>query len=165
MTLLNAPTYDARGERWKVGLLVSAGVLILLTAVIGVGGFLLGHGWFFTNLYAEHRVGQFFQALESKDYDRAYAIWMNDANWKQHPAKYDYTEKRFVEDWTTASDFGPIRSYHVDISKTDGTGAFGTGIIVAVRVNGDHKAFMWYQRNDGTLTYPAPHQLQYGSDN
>jgi hypothetical protein len=52
-------------------------------------------------------------------------------------------------------------SHKVDISKTDGTGAFGTGIIVATRVNGDHKLFMWYQKSDGTLTYPAPHELEY----
>ena len=165
MTLLNAPTYNAGREKMKVGLLIGGGVVLLLTALIGVGGFLLGHGWFFTNLYAEHRVGQLFQALEDKNYDHAYGIWMNDADWKQHPQRFDYSEKRFQEDWTTSSDFGPIKSYHVDISKTDGTGTFGTGIIVAVRVNGDHKAFMWYQKSDGTLTYPAPHQLQYGSDN
>ena len=137
MTLLNAPTYNAGRERLKAGLLISGGLLVLLLALTRVGGFLLGHGWFFTNLYAEHRVGKFFQSLQDKNYDRAYAIWMNDADWKQHPQKFDYSEKRFQEDW----------------------------IIVAVRVNGDHKAFMWYQKSDGTLTYPAPHQLQYGSDN
>lgn len=157
MTLLNAPEYDARGERRKTGLLVGIGVLLLLTAVIGVGGFLLGHGWFFTNLRAEHRVDRFFTALEAKDYSKAYGIWMNDPDWEQHPQKYDYTLKRFTEDWTTDSPIGgPIQSHHVDISKTD-----GTGIIVAARVNGDHKVFMWYEKKDGTLTYPAPHELEY----
>ncbi len=162
MTLLNAPEYNARREAKKRNLLISAGVLVLLTAVIGVGGYLLGHGWFFSNLPAEHRVGNFFTALEAKDYTKAYAIWMNDPDWQQHTQKYDYTLKRFTEDWTTASPVGgPIVSHHVDISKTDGAGAFGTGIIVAVRVNGDHKLFMWYERKDGTLTYPAPHELEY----
>ena len=161
MTLLNAPKYDEQGEKRKFGLLIGSAVCLLLAFVLGVGGYLLGHGWFFSNLPAEHRVDRFFAALESKDYAKAYGIWMNDANWQQHPDKYDYKLQRFTEDWTTASDFGPIRSHHVDISKTDGTGNFGTGVIVAVRVNGDHKAFMWYQRSDGTLTYPAPHQLEY----
>jgi hypothetical protein len=159
--LLNAPEYNAQRENRKVGLLIGSAVLLLLLALTGVGGFLLGHGWFFSNLPAEHRVGKFFEALEAKDYAKAYGLWMNDAQWQQHPKKYDYTLKRFTEDWTTASDVGPIRSHHVDISKTDGTGAFGTGIIVAVRVNGDHKLFMWYERKDGTLTYPAPHMLDY----
>ncbi len=161
MTLLNAPKYDERGETRKLGLLIGLGVLLAVLALTGVGGFLLGHGWFFSDLRAEHRVDKFFSALEAKNYSRAYGIWMNDADWQQHPNKYDYTLKRFTEDWTTASDVGPIVSHHVDISKTDGTGAFGTGIIVAVRVNGDHKIFMWYERKDGTLTYPAPHLLEY----
>lgn len=161
MTLLNAPRYDEQGETRKLGLLIGSGVLLALILMAGVGGYLLGHGWFFSNLPAEHRVDGFFSALEAKDYNRAYGIWMNDANWQQHPKKYDYTLKRFTEDWTTASDVGPITAHHVDISKTDGTGTFGTGIIVAVRVNGDHKMFMWYERKDGTLTYPAPHLLEY----
>ncbi len=161
MTLLNAPKYDERGETRKLGLLIGTGVLLALLAISGVGGFLLGHGWFFSNIPAEHRVNSFFNALEAKDYSQAYSIWMNDKDWQQHPQKYDYTLKRFTEDWTSASDVGPILSHHVDISKTDGTGAFGTGIIVAVRVNGDHKIFMWYERKDGTLTYPAPHLLEY----
>ncbi|WP_263367908.1 hypothetical protein [Edaphobacter bradus] len=162
MSLLNAPEYDEKGERRKKGLLIGSGVALLLAVVIGLGGYLLGHGWFFTNLRAEHRVSNFFTSLESQDYNKAYAIWMNDPEWQQHPQKYDYSLKRFTEDWTSESPVnGPIQSHHVDISKTDGTGAFGTGIIVAVRVNGDHKLFMWYEKKDGTLTYPAPHELEY----
>jgi hypothetical protein len=161
MTLLNAPEYNEKREKRKTFLLIGGGVLLALAFVVGIGGYLLGHGWFFTNLKAEHRISQFFSALEAKDYDKAYALWMNDDDWKQHPQKYEYTLKRFTEDWTTESPAGPITSHHVDISKTDGSGAFGTGIIVAVRVNGDHKLFMWYQKSDGTLTYPAPHELQY----
>lgn len=162
MTLLNAPEYNAHREARNRNLLIGSGVLVLLMAVIGVGGYLLGHGWFFSNLPVEHKVSNFFTALEAKDYSKAYAIWTNDPDWQQHPQKYDYTLKRFTEDWTTASPVGaPIVSHHVDISKTDGSGAFGTGIIVAVRVNGNHKLFMWYERKDGTLTYPAPYELQY----
>ena len=161
MTLLNAPQYDSQGENRKLGLLISLGIALALAAILGVGGYLLGHGWFFSNLNAEHHVNAFFNALEAKDYNKAYGIWMNDSKWQEHPQKFDYSLKRFTEDWTTASDVGPITSHHVDISKTDGTGNFGTGIIVATRVNGDHKLFMWYQRSDGTLTYPAPHQLEY----
>ena len=79
-----------------------------------------------------------------------------DSSWQKHPEKYDYTVKRFTEDWTTESSVGVIESHKVDISKTD-----GTGIIVAVRVNGDRKIFMSYEKKDGTLTYPAPHELEY----
>jgi len=162
MSLMDAPEYDSRRDNRIRNLLIAAGVLDVLAVVIGFGGFALGHGWFFSNLPAEHRVDKFFTALESKDYNAAYAIWMNDPDWQQHPQKYDYTVQRFTEDWTTYSPAkAPITSHHVDISKTDGKGAFGTGVIVAVRVNGDHKLFMWYERKDGTLTEPAPHILEY----
>jgi hypothetical protein len=162
MTLLNAPEYDARGENRKRNLLIGAGILIALLVLTCLGGFLLGHGWFFSNLGAEHRVNQFFTALEAKDYPKAYGIYFNDPDWQQHPQKYDYTLQRFTEDWTTESPVkGPITSHQVDISKTDGTGTFGTGIIVASHVNGDHKIFMYYIRKDGTLAWPAPHELEY----
>jgi hypothetical protein len=136
MTLLNAPEFDSRRETRNRNLLIAAGALLALLVVLGMGGFLLGHGWFFSNLPAEHKVSNFFSALEAQDYGKAFAIYASPVG-------------------------GPIRSHHVDISKTDGTGAFGSGIIVAVRVNGDHKLFMWYERKDGTLTEPAPHMLQY----
>jgi hypothetical protein len=162
MTLLNAPEYDAKGENRKRNLLYGAGILIALLVVTCVGGYLLGHGWFFSNLGAEHRVNQFFTALEAKDYPKAYGIYFNDPDWQQHPQKYEYTLQRFTEDWTTESPVkGPITSHQVDISKTDGSGYFGTGIIVASRVNGDHKIFMYYIRKDGTLLWPALHELEY----
>jgi hypothetical protein len=163
MTLLNAPEFDSQRETRNRNLLIGAGVLVLLVIVIGLGGFMAGHGWFFSNLPIEHKVDSFFSALEAKDYDKAFTIYTNDPNWQQHPEKHaDYPIKRFTEDWTTESLAGsPILSHHVDISKTDGSGTFGSGVIVAVRVNGNKKIFMWYQRSDGTLTVPAPHELEY----
>jgi hypothetical protein len=161
MTLLNAPKYDAGKEKRTTGLIFGGIAVLLLAFLVGVGGYLLGHGWFFSNLGAEHKVDKFFTALEAKDYNTAYGLWMSDPDWQKHPEKYDYTLKRFTEDWTTESPAGPITAHHVDISKTDGTGTFGTGIIVAVRVNGGKKIFMWYEKKDGTLTYPAPHELEY----
>jgi hypothetical protein len=162
MTLLNAPEYDEGKEKRKVGLLVGSGILLAVVVVTCLGGYLLGHGWFFSNLPAEHRVNTFFEALEAKDYAKAYGIYWNDPEWQQHPQKYSYPLTRFTEDWTTESPISAaITSHHVDISKTDGSGKFGTGIIVATRVNGEHKVFMYYIRKDGTLAWPAPHELEY----
>jgi len=159
---MNAPKFDPARENRNRNLLIGAGVLVVLMVLTGLGGIIAGHGWFFTNLRAEHRVSTFFDALEAKDYNKAYAIWNNDADWQQHPQKYDYTLKRFTEDWATQDPIrGPVNSYHVDISKTDGSGTFGTGIIVAVRVNGNNKVFMYYLKADGTLEWPAPHLLEY----
>lgn len=161
MTLLNAPEYDDRRETRNRSLLIGAAALLGLAVLLTLGGFIAGHGWLFSNLPAEHKVSSFFSALEAKNYDKAFAIYTNDPDWKQHPERHkDYPIDRFTVDWTTESPVkAPIVSHKIDISKTDGSGTFGTGIIVAVRVNGDKKLFMWYQRSDGTLTEPAPHEL------
>ena len=55
MTLLNAPAYDNRKERRKTGLLIGIGVFIALFIMLWLGGYILGHGWFFSNLPAERR--------------------------------------------------------------------------------------------------------------
>ncbi len=164
--LIDAPAYDEKSEKLKMNLLIGTGVLVALLVVLAFAGFILGHGWLFTNLGAEHNVNNFFKAIEAKQYAKAYGIYYNDADWQQHPGKYsNYPLERFTEDWTTESPVNaPITEHHVDISKTDGSGMFGSGIIVAVRVNGTHKIFMFQNRADGTLVYPAMHVLQYGDD-
>jgi hypothetical protein len=167
MTLLNAPVYNERKEHTKKVAFFSAIGVVVFLALLTLAGYLFGHGWAFSNLPAEHRVNTFFDALEAKNYNQAFAIYTNDAAWQQHAAKHkDYPIERFTEDWTTESPAdGPILSHHVDISRTDGSGTFGSGIIVAVRVNSakdkDKKLFMYYVRKDGTLTWPAFHQLEY----
>jgi len=163
MSLLDAPAYDPAPDRRKRILLIGSLVTIVVLTLLTVGGYAMGHGWLFTNLPAEHRVNTFFNALEAKDYNKAFGIYNDDPEWQQHPAKYsDYPITRFTEDWTTESPVkAPITSHHVDISRTDGSGMFGTGIIVAVRVNGDHKIFMYVSKADGTMTWPAPHILEY----
>ena len=163
MTLLNAPQYDERKEKLKNALIIGSGSTVLLLILLTLAGYMLGHGWLFTNLPAEHRVDRFFTALEARDYSKAYQIYTNDQDFANHPERHkEYTLQRFTEDWTTASPVGePITSHHVDISRTDGTGNFGSGIIVAVRLNGNKKLFMWYEKSDHTLTEPAPHEIQY----
>jgi len=159
---MDAPAYDPTHDRMVKASLIAAGVLIVLAFALGMGGYVAGHGWFFTNLPTEHKVNRFFLALEAQDYEKAYGIYENDAEWKSHPDKFGYPLKRFIEDWTTESPVkAPITQHHVDISKTDGHGTFGTGVIVAVRVNGDHKVFMYVNKADGTMTWPAPHELGY----
>jgi hypothetical protein len=161
MSLLDAPAFDEKKERRNHNLLVAAGVTFLLLVVLTLAGFFTGHGWLFSNLGYEHRVDTFFNALEAKDYSKAYAIYNNDPDWQQHPQKYsDYPLARFTEDWTTYSPVhGPITAHHVDISKTDGQGAFGSGVIVAVNVNHKKELFMYVIRADKTMTWPAPHEL------
>jgi hypothetical protein len=161
--LMNAPAYDPTRDNRRRDILIGVAVTIVVLGIITFAGYVMGHGWFFSNLGYEHRVNTFFTAVEDKDFSKAYGIYYNDPDWQQHPTKYsDYPLARFTEDWTTQSPVqAPITSHHVDISKTDGSGTFGTGVIVAVRVNGSHKVFMYVNRAHKTMTWPAPHELEY----
>jgi hypothetical protein len=163
MSLMDAPAYDPTRDNRRRNLFIGLAATVLLLLLVTLAGYVLGHGWFFSNLGYEHRVNSFFNALQDKDYPKAYGIYYNDPDWQQHPAKYaDYPLARFTEDWTTESPIkAAITSHHVDISKSDGTGTFGTGVIVAVHVNGTHKVFLYVNRADKTITWPAPHELEY----
>jgi hypothetical protein len=157
MTLLNAPEFDEQKENRKRNILVGSGIFVVVMVVLTVGGFLLGHGWLFTNLPVEHHVKVFLSTVESGDYAKAYGIWNNDPEWQQHPQKYDYTLQRFTEDWTTASDWkGPVTSFHVGCSKRD-----ETGTSVAATINSGTALTVKYQRSDGTLSF-FPYDLKCG---
>ena len=157
MTLLNAPAYNQHREDLKRNLLVGGGILIVVLTLTTLIGYVMGHGWFFINLPAEHKVKVFLSTVEQGDYTKAYGIWQNDSNWQQHPDKYkDYPLTRFTEDWTTASDWGgPVTTFHVDVSKRN-----TTGIVVASTINGKKRLFLFYNKTSGTLTY-FPNILEY----
>lgn len=165
MTLIDAPAFDERRANRNRNVVIALASLLVLLVVLTLLGYIIGHGWLFSNLPTEHRVSEFYTALEHKDYAKAYGIYQNDADWQQHADKYtSYPLSRFTEDWTTYSPVGgPILSHHVDVSRTDGTGNFGTGIIVAATLNGnpDKKSFIYVSRADGSFTYPAPHVIEY----
>ena len=159
MTLLNAPTYNARQENLKRNVIVGLIAATLLGSVLAVVGYVLGHGWLFTNIPVEHKVKVFMQTVQSGDYAKAYGMWENDPDWQQHPQKYDYTLQRFTEDWTAASDWGgPVQTFHIDVSKRD-----KTGVVVAVTINGtkgSKRFFIKHESKDGTFDY-YPNEITY----
>ena len=163
MSLMNAPVYNEGRENAKKRVLIGSAILVTALVLLTLLGYIMGHGWLFTNLPAEHKVNNFFNALEAKDYGKAFSIYTNDPTAAQHSEHHnEYPLARFTQDWTTDSPVNaPITSHHVDISRTDGSGTFGSGIIVAVRVNGDKKLFMYYLKKTGELTEPAPHIIEY----
>jgi len=162
MTLLNAPAYDPASDIRNRNIMIATAGTLVLAVLLFFGGYIMGHGWFFSNLPTEHKVNRFFDALQARDYPKAYAIYENDPHWADHPQNFGYAYKDFVNDWTTdPRNFYPITEHSVDKSIKDGHGFFGTGIDVAVRVNGGHKLFMYVNRADGTITWPAPHEFTY----
>ena len=164
MTLLNAPAYNERHERLVQTVLIGLGSLFALLLVLTLAGFISGHGWLFSNLYTEHRIDRFLTDVEQQKFSDAYGIYVNDSDWAKHPDKYSgYPLQRFTEDWTKYSPVGPIHSHHVDKSVADGSGPFGTTLIVASTINGqkDKRLFVAVQRSDGSFSYPSPHIFEY----
>ena len=158
MTLLNAPEYDPAKDRRRKNMLIGAGVLVLVIAAIGLGGFFAGHGWFFDDLVIEHHVGTFLGAVQADDLDQAFAIWLNDPDWKQHPQNPNYDFTRFQDDWGPKSrnGEGDIKSYKVKFSKRT-----GTGCIVAVSINGAKRPlFLWYEKSTGRMSF-SPLELEF----
>jgi hypothetical protein len=146
MTLLDAPTYDPAKARMRKNLLIAG----LVTCVV-----LAGLLWYFWDWPQEHRVNQFFAAIEARDLPKAFGIWNHDPDWQQHPQQYaPYPYGRFETDWGHSSDWGDIKAHKITMSKT-----VGSGVVVGVEVNGQKTpVFLWVQRSNKTLGF-SPVQL------
>lgn len=123
MTLLDAPTYNAARAR-LIRNSVIAGLIVVVLLATGV--------WWFWDWPEQHRVNNFFAAVEAKDFDKAYGLWNNDPSWQQHPDLYkSYNFSQFQKDWGPISDYGVIKSHQIVITKT-----VGNGVVMGVNVNG-----------------------------
>lgn len=142
-SILNAPQYDPKREQRKKWIIAGVVVVLLLA------GFLY---YEFRNWPEEHAVNKFFHALEARDYEKAYGLWMADPNWKQHPnehARYRFGE--FYIDWGPGGEYGLINSH-----KIDGTAnpKHASGVVVVVTVNDrTEKARLWVEKSDKTLSF------------
>ncbi len=123
MTLLDAPQYNAR----RALLIRNVSIAALVTVVV-----LAIASWFLWNWPSEHRVNNFFAAVESGDMSKAFALWNNDPDWQQHPDQYKvYDFAQFQKDWGPASDYGTIHSHKIAVAKT-----VGNGVVMGVNING-----------------------------
>jgi len=129
MTLLNAPVYDRTLAKRRRNLVIG---IILFCAIAYFVGF------FCWNLPAEHRVNQFFAAVETQDFSKAFGIWNNDPDWQEHTQRYakdGYPYGRFVVDWGRSGDYGRITSHKVLHSIS-----YGNSTLLAVEINGRKEA-------------------------
>ncbi len=146
MALLDAKEYDPRPaqRRWR---LIGAAVVVALIALVA---------WYFFRYWPEeHAVNKFLQAVEAKDFEKAYGLFNGDPDWKQHEAKYkDYTYNQFVLDWGPSGEYGPITSHRVECSLEPPKKGFATpsGVIVVVRINGRaDPTSLWVQKKDKSI--------------
>jgi hypothetical protein len=147
MALLDAKEYDPRPaqRRWR---LVATGV------VVAIALFLVW--WFFRYYPYEQAISRFFEAIEQKDFDRAYGLYFADPDWKQHPQKYDqYSLAQFKLDWGPQSDYGVITSHKIDCATEPPNKAYrsSTGVIVVVTINNrTQSTSMWVEKNNRSIT-------------
>ena len=150
MTLMDAQQYDETRDRRRRK--------IVITAV--VGGLILAWVAFHLRNYPErHAVNKFFAALQQQDLEKAYTVWQQDRDWKQHADRYSkYAFGDFSQDWGPASEWGKIKSYSIDCSYSS-----GSGVIVQATVNGraEH-AYIWADKSDKTL-HIAPTEIDCGN--
>jgi len=151
MTLLDAKQYDPRPDLRRRRRIVLAIIVLLLVAA----------GAYHLRNHAERAtVRKFFSYLQKQDYERAYAVWFQDPNWKQHPTQYSsYPFNDFYRDWGPSGEWGQIKSYSVDCSFNPG----GSGVIVQATVNqrAEH-AYVWVQKSDKTLSF-SPNEIECGN--
>ena len=144
MTLLDAKEYDPEKERRKRVRIISAIAFLLLA-----GLFL----WWF-RYWPEERVAEhFFDALQKRDYESAYGIWMHDPQWREHPDRYKkYLFHEFYTDWGPGGQWGLVKSFKIYAAGTPPGG--GSGVIVDMIVNdrAEH-ARVWVEKSDKTMSF------------
>ncbi len=144
MTLLDAEPYDPaheRRRRLKIG-----GVVALILVLAGVA-------WLNRNWTEERVVDRFFAALEQKNYEAGYAIWLHDPDWRQHVDRYSqYPFNDFYRDWGPGGEWGLINSHKVYGSINPSGGSSGVIVDVIVNDRTEH-ARIWVQKSDKTLSF------------
>ncbi len=144
-SLFDAKPYDFEKARRRRNLIIT-----VISLAIIIGGLL----FWFRNWPYEHRVDRFFTALQEKNYEHAYAVWMNDDQWKQHPQQYArYGFNEFMTDWGPSGDWGVITSHHVD----DAIVPKGStrGVIVVTTVNErKERSCVYVDKQDKTISFP-----------
>jgi hypothetical protein len=146
MTLMDAKEYDESGvRRRKVRIVTIIGTVLVL-------GFLAYQFRFWPE---ERLVDKFFVAVQKQNYEKAYAIYRADPEWKQHPQQHaDYPYSDFYRDWGPGGEWGLIKSYKIYASGECPKG--GSGVVVEVIVNNraDHEQ-LYVQKSEKTFS-PSP---------
>ena len=139
------PFDEARARRRRI--IISILVFVVLFAAFTA--------WELRFLPEEHAADRFFKQIESQNFEGAYALWMADPEWKQHPEKYSrYPFNEFVQDWGPGSEYGAIKSHKI-VSAGDPPTGRGSGVIVEVQVNGRPvTAKVWVEKSDKSITFP-----------
>jgi hypothetical protein len=151
MALLDAKEYDPRPTRRRLAMVTVAVVLIIVFLILWfwpTGRFRYGRQW---------SIGEnFFTAIESHDFAKAYGLYNADPDWQQHLDKYNnYSLPQFTRDWGPASEFGVISNHKIDCAIEPPQKDFQSpsGVVLLVFVN--HRAdptLVWVEKKSGSMS-------------
>ena len=144
MALMDAKEYDPRPAQKRRKIIATAVVVILAGVVF----------FYLTRYNSEKKViDNFFQAIEQKDFDKAYGIYQADADWKQHPQKYSgYTINQFTLDWGPSGEYGPITNHQIDCALEPPKRS-SSGVIVVVIINNRQETrSLWVEKKAKTIS-------------
>jgi hypothetical protein len=152
MGLMDAQQYDPTRDRRRRNAIIAIVILVLIAAWVA---------YHFRDYPERNAVSKFFAALQSNNFETAYAVWFHDPDWKQHTNQYStYPFNDFYRDWGPGGEWGVVKSYAVDCSLSPGE---GSGVIVQVTVN--HRAepaYVWVEKSNRTLSF-SPNEIQCGN--
>jgi hypothetical protein len=150
MTLLDAKEFDPTPGRRLRNWIIAAIIVVLIIAWTA---------YHFRDYRERHHASNFFAALQQKNFEAAYGIWLNDPDWQKNPDKYkDYTYSEFYRDWGLGGEWGIITNYQINCSLSQ-----GNGVIVQATVN--HRlepTTVWVDKHDHTLSF-SPDEIQCGN--
>jgi hypothetical protein len=148
MTLFEAKPVDERKERKRRNSILVAIIVILALVFVW---------WWFRYWPEEHTADKFFQAIEQKNFEQAFAIWNADPDWKQHPEKYsNYTYGAFTLDWGPTGEYGGITSHHVEGAVSPKShGGSASGVVVKVSINNrpNTNACLWVEKDSQAISF------------
>jgi len=143
---MDAKEYDEAGARRRKKLIVGIVSTLLLVGLLV---------YQFRYWPEQRLVEQFFAALQKQNYETAYALYMADPTWKQHPQQHSmYPYNEFYRDWGPGGEWGLIKSYKIYATGECPKG--GSGVIVEVIVNqrAEHEQ-IYVQKKEKTFS-PSP---------
>ena len=129
---------DARREK-----IIKTVVISLVTLVVlgGIGFFV------FHNYRQERQVKRFFELLQARDYQTAYALWV-----RTDTDRRGYPFPSFMQDWGPQSSHPDPGNLQISRSRS-----CGSGVILTVKFGNNQEEKLWVQRDDLTIGFsPLP---------
>lgn len=150
MTIFEAKEYDPRIEKRRRMYILAALVLV------AIAGFLAYRLW---DWREERTIDKFLTAVEHRDYEKAYALWNADPNWKQHPQEYSgYNFGTFEQDWGPVGAYGEIRSHRMRTAMTpkNASGVVVVAMVTFAKHSGEEPLALWVEKKNESITFLPP---------